>query len=293
MSRFSKTYFPVLTSLLLLFSAVPKFASAQPEEASLLWKIERDDVKPSYVFGTFHILPQSAFVLHDKVKDAFAESDLLVLELDIDSPSLQTDIMQHAGMDNGETLDKLLPNSAYAKINEQLQEVLGVGLQPFNTFKPLLIASFLTAKFIGEQPASFEATLAQMALSKGIEVQGIETVAEQMKVFDNISYVDQAADLVEMVEEEEKVMESFSEMLALYQAEDQAALYKMMEDYIEDPKQIEQLIHQRNSNWIPRIEEKARKNATFFGVGAGHLGGEKGVLVLLKEAGFKVTAVTG
>ncbi|MFK7848174.1 MAG: TraB/GumN family protein [Rhodothermales bacterium] len=266
-------------------------AEAQPEEKTLLWKIEGKGIQPSYLMGTIHILPQSEFELKEKVQTAFDASELLVLELDIDDPGLQASIMQHAGMDNGETLDQLLPPLAYEKIDRQLKEVLGVGIQPFNTFKPLLIASFLTAKYVGEQPASFEATLMQMAMEKGIEVQGLETVADQMAVFDKISYPDQVKDLVEMIDDEDRVKGLYKKLLGLYKAEDQKALFDMMGEYFDDPAQLEVMINERNKNWIPLIEAKAKTVSTFFGVGAGHLGGEQGVLSLLKKAGYKVTPV--
>ncbi len=266
-------------------------AEAQPKEKTLLWKIEGKGIQPSYLMGTIHILPQSEFELKDKVKSAFDASELLVLELDIDDPALQANIMQHAAMDNGETLDQLLPPLTYEKIDRQLKEVLGVGIQPFNTFKPLLIASFLTAKYVGEQPASFEAALMQMAMDKGMEVQGLETVADQMAVFDKISYTDQVTDLVEMIDDGEKVKGLYKKLLGLYKAEDQKALFEMMGEYFDDPAQLEIMINERNTKWIPLIEAKAQEAPTFFGVGAGHLGGEQGVLSLLKKAGYKVTPV--
>ena len=266
-------------------------SQAQPEEKTLLWKIEGDQIATSYLLGTIHLLPQSDFLLKEKVTNAFESTDRLVLELDIDSPSLQQDILQQAGMSDGTTLDKLLPEDAYAQIDSELQDILGVGLEPFNGFKPLLIASFLTAKYVGEKPASFESALMQMALEKGMEVDGLETVAEQMTVFDSISYEDQAADLVKMIEDEAQVVELYEKMLALYKDEDQAALYEMMGEYFDDPLQLELMIHKRNAYWVPRIAEKAKAQSTFFGVGAGHLGGEKGLLALLRAEGYRVTPV--
>ena len=47
----------------------------------------------------------------------------------------------------------------------------------------------------------------------------------------------------------------------------------------------------RNKNWISKIGEYAKDQPTFFGVGAGHLAGKEGVINLLREAGYKVTAV--
>jgi uncharacterized protein YbaP (TraB family) len=34
-----------------------------------------------------------------------------------------------------------------------------------------------------------------------------------------------------------------------------------------------------------------QKESTFFAVGAGHLGGAQGVIALLREAGYTVTAI--
>jgi uncharacterized protein YbaP (TraB family) len=51
------------------------------------------------------------------------------------------------------------------------------------------------------------------------------------------------------------------------------------------------LLTDRNKKWIPKIETVARETPTFFGVGAGHLGGENGVIMLLKKAGFTVEPV--
>ena len=51
------------------------------------------------------------------------------------------------------------------------------------------------------------------------------------------------------------------------------------------------LLTERNNNWIPVIGEQAKKMPTFFAFGAGHLGGEKGVINLLRKSGFTVTPV--
>lgn len=282
----------MLPFLLLLAAFVPaQEMLGQPAEETLLWKVEGEGIVPSYVLGTIHVMPQSQFEVKDKVKAAFAETEQLVLELDLDNPGLQGAIMENAGMEGGETLDKLLPARAYDTIDEQLKSLMGVGLAPFNTFKPMLIASFLVAKYVGEQPASFEMSLMQMAAESNKEILGLETVAEQMEVFDKIAYVDQAADLVEMIDDEAKTRVMFKELMLLYQQEDQAGLYEMMGTYFDDASQLDVMIHARNKNWIPRMIELASKKTTFFGVGAGHLGGELGVVALLRKAGYTVTPI--
>lgn len=57
------------------------------------------------------------------------------------------------------------------------------------------------------------------------------------------------------------------------------------------PQEKDALIYNRNADWIKKMPEIMKKRATFFAVGAGHLTGEKGMLELLKKAGYKVESV--
>ena len=126
------------------------------------------------------------------------------------------------------------------------------------------------------------------------EVFGLESVAEQMKVFDAIPYDVQMKELVKTaktdLEKDKKEMELFME---IYKSEDINAMYiATQESENEITSKFEEiLLSNRNKNWIPIIEKVAKEKATFFGVGAGHLGGEMGVIQLLRKNGYKVEAV--
>ncbi|MEM6724077.1 MAG: TraB/GumN family protein [Bacteroidota bacterium] len=71
---------------------------------SLLWKIEGKNIHASYLYGTFHILPEEDFLLKEKVKTAFGASEQLALELDMDNPQLQAELFQHIAMTTDQTL---------------------------------------------------------------------------------------------------------------------------------------------------------------------------------------------
>ena len=45
----------------------------------------------------------------------------------------------------------------------------------------------------------------------------------------------------------------------------------------------QELLIKRNLNWIPVITKAINQKSSFFAVGAGHLGGETGLLNLLKK----------
>ena len=123
---------------------------------------------------------------------------------------------------------------------------------------------------------------------------GLETIEEQMAVFDNIPYQEQMDDLLRTAKnglEEDKA--EFDKMQEVYKTKD---LNKIMKFMAETENKMygnnaSVLLTDRNKNWIPKIEAIAKEKATFFGVGAAHLGGKEGVIMLLRKKGYKVEAV--
>ncbi len=276
----------------ILQKKVPDATSTAAKDAnSLLYKVQGNGIATSYLFGTFHILPQKDFHLKEKVKTAFYASEQIVLELDMDDPGMQLAMMQNAAMQNGQTLDKLFTPEDYKRLDELLKQSIGIGLQMFNTFKPFMISSMLIQNYIEGTPASFEGKFVKMASESKKEILGLESVEDQLSIFDRIPYTKQAEDIVEMMNEEDTMRKMYSDMIELYKSEDLMGIYKFTSDYFDDPQEEQLLLIERNEKWIPKIGELAKDKKCFFGVGAAHLGGEKGVVQLLKKAGYAVTAV--
>ncbi len=271
---------------------VVKSASGQEESNSLLYKVEGNGIKASYLYGTIHLMPATEFELKEKVEKAFNESEQIVLELDMDDPSIPASMMQGALMTDGTTLDKLLTEEEYQMLDKELKASMGVGLETFNSMKPFFLSTMLMAKLVGEQPASYEGTFVQMAMANEQEILGLETVEDQLGVFDKVSYESQAEDLMEMFTEEEEMKELYKKMIEAYKAEDSETLYELLvEGYDGNQEEIGYLLDDRNQKWIPQFKVFSADKTTFYGVGAGHLEGELGVINLLRKAGYTVTAI--
>lgn len=269
--------------------------SPDDDQPGLLWKIEGNGIQPSYIFGTMHILSQEDFSISDEVKTSFGNSEQVVMELDMDNPNMQTQMMQHVQMKKGTTLDQFLSEEEMKQLDAELKSIMGdrVSVRMFNTWMPAMTASsFLFIKAIEGQPASFEMTFTQMAKQQNKEVLGLETIEEQLNLFHDIAYQEQASMLKDYLNNPEEVKSEFNKMASLYLEADIDDLYQFVNDQTNatamDP---DVLIDQRNKNWIPKIGELAKNQSTFFAVGAGHLGGKKGVINLLKEAGYTVSPV--
>lgn len=274
-----------------LIGLIPLFSVAQDEGQSLLWKVEKEGEAPSYVFGTIHVLPQSDFELDEKIRTALDESDELVLEMDMSDPTLQTRMMQMAAMSDGQTLDKLMSEEDYALLDKKLRKVAGIPLGQVSTYKPFMISTFLLSEYVGSQPASFELALMTMASQREMPISGLESLELQMAVFDSISYESQAEDLLEMVRDSVEMRKLFRSMIEEYKAEDMTGLYATTEDYFDSEEEMEYLLYRRNREWVETINEKFGEKTYFIAVGAAHLGGDQGLIELLRKDGYRINAI--
>lgn len=280
----------IVLVLLTIFSTQ---VEGQDLENSLLWKITGNGLKEaSYLYGTIHITCDEK--LPPKAIKAMDETKQLYLELDMDDPTLQQSMMGGMMMKEGKTLTSLSSAEDFKVLDDFLKKQLGYSAQMFNTIKPFMISAMLYPKLIECEMKSVEGSLMTLSKEQKEEILGLETVQEQLAVFDAIPYEVQMNELVKTAKSNlgnDKT--EMDLMLKTYKSEDITAMVTMMKQSENEitSKFEEVLLTERNKKWIPKIETIAKETPTFFGVGAGHLGGENGVIKLLRKAGYKVEPV--
>jgi uncharacterized protein YbaP (TraB family) len=278
--------------LILLSNFFFLFSFSQDLSNSLLWKVEKEGMNSSYIFGTIHVLPKADFELDEKVKIAFGDSEELVMEMDMTDPTLETKMFQMMNMSHGMTLDQLLTEEQYEMLSKKLQSIVGVPpLALMNGFKPFMVATMMISEYVSNDPASFEMTLMSMAAAREMPVSGLESIEDQMAVFDSIPYSDQAEDLMDMVENSDEMKELFADMVAQYKAEEVNALYITTAEYMASEEEMKFLLYTRNQNWADLLETRLGQKTLFIAVGAAHLGGEKGLIALMTKQGYELTPI--
>lgn len=282
----------------LILGYLPLSSSAQETNASfiesnsLLWKIEGKGIKPSYLFGTIHIFPEKDFQISEKVAQAFKASEQIILEIDMSNPTaIALAMFQHAPMKDDMTLDKLMSKEDYEALNTHVQKTQGVSLGMVKNWQPNLLMAFVMDKLMEGPFASFEGTFVQMAQEQDKKILGLETVAEQCSFFDDISYEEQAKDLLKAFHADEEMIALYAKMIEAYKQESVNEIYNVVAEEYDQEEELNSLLFKRNHTWIPKIEELTQEKTSFIGVGAGHLGGEQGVINLLRKAGFTVSPV--
>jgi len=268
---------------------------------ALLWKISGNGLTtPSYLFGTIHIINKEDFFLPEGTLGAIENSKKMVFEInmeDMSDMSAAMGLLQKAFMDDNLTLKDLLTAEEYSLVDAHFKKA-GIPLMFFERIKPMFLTVFASGDMdpMGIKTGkikSYEMEFMEIAKNSKIPMGGLETIDFQMSVFDSIPYKAQAKMLVESIESGDTGTDQFKEMVDIYKRQDLNAMQEMFaqeQGGLEGYDDI--LIVGRNKNWIPQMKELMVIQPTFFAVGAGHLGGEYGVIRLLEDEGYKLTPYT-
>ena len=116
------------------------FCISMGVSAQLLWKISGKGLtKPSYVFGTHHLVSAGQLPIYDAVVKQALLADVFLGEVNMQEPNMQQILMQHAQMD--QNLNDLVSEEAYAMLVKTFQESVGVPLNQVSRMKPMMLMS--------------------------------------------------------------------------------------------------------------------------------------------------------
>ncbi|MBK8952901.1 MAG: TraB/GumN family protein [Chitinophagaceae bacterium] len=287
----------------LLMGLVALTSCAQKEEEmkgdkSLLWKVTGNGLsKPSYLFGTIHMLCKEDAFLSENMVKALKNADAVYLELDMDNLFDMMSVMNKMNMRNDTTLADLLTEEEYQKVKKIFEEKSS--LLPFSMiekYKPLLASAMLMeSTMVCEEQVAMEQLIMEEAKKHGKSIEGMETAAFQMSIFDSIPYKIQVEELAKMVSVDNKEAEGEKElkdMMDAYREQDLTKLGDMISKSEAGMMQYEDiLLNNRNHNWTEKMKKLMPEKSLVVAVGAGHLPGDKGVINLLRKAGFTVEPV--
>jgi uncharacterized protein YbaP (TraB family) len=289
----------VLFSVTLLFLVAAPLQAQQDKDAplanSLLWEITGKGLeKPSYVFGTIHMIDREHYFLTDAAKEAFDKVYNVTFEIDMEE---MTDLgtlmplMMKAFMRGDTTLRDLLSEEKYTLVSNHFQEI-GLPMMFVERIKPMFLSALASGDMSDptaqQDIVSYEMELMEMAQDKEKEIMGLETAEYQMSMFDSIPYRVQADMLVASIQDQSGGSEQMERMIELYTTQNIEGMQSLMEEDQDVLDYQDLLLVTRNRNWIPVMEKRMADGPSFFAVGAGHLAGAEGVLRLLVEAGYTI-----
>lgn len=281
-------------------------------QAQLLWKISGNGLaKPSYIVGTYHLAPASFADSIPGMKDAAAAAEQVYGEIEISAmtdPANATKLQAALMLPNGKTLRDVLSAEQMNRFTAFMKEKMGADLD--NPMMAELLK--LTPKAITTQLTLFlcmqdeelrinpmellDGCFQQQAMAAGKRIGGLETLDFQMQTLYGTPLERQVEELMCFVDTYEWQHDMLRKIKKAFLSQDLPAIDAAMNEKRGDscdstPEEENALIYDRNAKWVKQMPAVMQEKPTLFAVGAGHLPGERGVLQLLREAGFTVEAV--
>lgn len=266
------------------------FTTFAQDNKSLLWQISGKGLeKPSYVFGTIHMICQDDYIMTETIQNTLKNVDAFYAEIDFSNPENMAVLQQ--SMMSETPLSQRLNNEQYQKLQQLLKEVVDLDITQFEHLTDAAIVSMVTFKsFPCTDFKMYEMELLQTAAAAEKKMGGLETAAEQMEILGKSLGINAVFEMLNDLKKDG--FKSTKEMVALYTNQDVQGLYDYMKksSYMTD-EVYNEMLTKRNHNWINEMPELMKNQSVFFAVGAAHLSGNNGVLKLLKDNGYTIKPV--
>jgi uncharacterized protein len=250
-----------------------------------------------YLLGSIHVLRPSDYPLAPAVLEAYGNSKSILMEVNVEeisSAQVQAEMLASAILPEGRTLPEVLGQQRYERAAALAHEV-GVELSMFDQFAPWFAAeaiSQLQLTQLGFQPESgVEMYFMERARTDGKSVAGLETVHEQISIFQNMPLDTQAEYLASSLEQAHDLPHEVDSMVRAWQHGDtQWFANELRSEFKQDSRLYQSVLGARNRKWVPKIEALLNDDKNYLViVGTGHLVGEGSVIELLKKDGIGAT----
>lgn len=271
---------------------------ASAHAGSPVWAIHGEH-NTVYLAGSVHLLKASDSTLPAAFDRAYAQSQRLVMELDIgkiDPTETASWMMEHGKLPEGSNLRKAIGDERYRRVSSEATR-LGLPMEMADQLAPWVLGLELMemqyAQLGFDSEAGVEQQLEHRAQTDSKPTSGLETVSQQLGIFEALSPEQQAKFLDLVVTEMHDVDGDTRTVITAWRAGDAARLASLLGDeYKSFPALYRTLVTDRNRHWMPQIESLLKdKNNYFVVVGALHLVGDGGLLELLRKDGFKPEAL--
>ena len=318
----------IITAVLSIISATSIVAqdSLKPTEGKTgwLWEIRGNGIAQTcYLFGTCHGGGHS-FSHEDvlgfsgvdealkNVKTVYFETDLTV---SMRLAAKEMSIAQYLGCDRDTTKEDMMPESVtyeslfdsvaqYQEVHQFLSQKMGAAAYwkktPYYWFNHL--SGYNLAKgYYGIQ--AVEGVLATEAVKRGIEIGQLESTEQHQKWLarpktqrqrPNIELKFQATMLYMGIHNnDDKVPEAIREVAEGYLKNDTCVIHDVLERQAKDATigKLAFPFAAMNNAWCPVIEQSFAQGACMVAVGARHLLGNDGLIVMLRKKGYSVEPI--
>lgn len=259
-------------------------------ETGLLWQINYNELKPSYLFGTIHL---NSILLSEKLhvfKSLFNECKLFAAEVNLDQMDSNKMNIYFKLPEDSVWTNKLKIN----QLNNMKRLCLDrfqLNLDNYMNVYPLVLVNQLSLQLIGMNvEKSLDQSLWELAATHNLSRTGLEDFDEHFKLISSIELNDQIKMLKDLLKNLQQSRRKYFRLIKDYHAQDLRAIYHSSKKMLGKYRRL--MLFDRNYIMVNKIMQLIQTDPSFITCGAGHLYGEKGILRLLKKQGMQLKHVS-
>ena len=270
------------------------------KSSPFLWKATKGD-SVIYLFGTIHI-PHPSLEITPKLKTVMKECDVIKTEVKLDDTTKLKASLAFM-RDDGKLLEDILPKETFKRLDAQLMIINPMlSAKAFNRFKIWALFSSLGVleyqlKYPKLKP--LDKQIYEWAKDNNRSAGGVESIDEQLGIFDSFNQKEQIAMLDASLDSLAKEPNQSKKLLINYLKGDGEAILKQFKASMQSAKvsedlkkrYLDKILYSRNVHMAKRIDaliSKHPKKKYLFAFGAMHFLGQKSVLYYLKNKGYKI-----
>lgn len=259
-----------------------------PPPSPALWEVTGEDGAHGWLFGTIHALPDGVEWRTPAFDRAFADADVLVVEIGNLADRAGSTAFEEAATSPGlpPLLQRVPPEDRVGVIAAMRRG--GLEEADFGRYETWAAALIIAN---GASTSDTDNGADRALLARGKPVAGLETFAGQYAIFDRLSGPDQT-DLLRLTAEKADKGDQRASASAWLTGDLATLEHEELAGVMADPGLREALVVRRNRAWAGRIAGLlAAGRKPFVAVGAGHMLGGEGLPALLALEGYTVRRV--
>jgi len=259
-------------------------------QKSLLWQITRDGSKDtSYLYGSIHLANKKYFYVNSQIHEIKKKVDAAVFEIII-KPDSTAFIASSLKANAGEKIKDVFSVEDQKLIFDYFQSKLGIQALMVNEFKPIALTALLFQILIPpDTTASIDQLLQNDFSSMNKPIISLESVKMQHDILFGIPLNVQKKQLLEGIQNEDSLKLSMNQLDSVYCSQDLDGIALLLDDLNNQDYLSKELLNDsRNIKMIPKIQVLLSQQSNLICVGAAHLGGQKGLIHLLRLEGYRV-----
>jgi uncharacterized protein YbaP (TraB family) len=261
---------------------------------SLLWKVEGNNIKTGYFFGTMHMINEEYFNFSDELTERVSNSEAIIMEVGgIPNPFTTFQMMS---LDTG-TVHSYFSKEQLIELLAFMDQKMGISPQEFDqtygSMKPFFLLQTISQDYFEPTAKSYDLTIMGIAAEKEIPLIGLETIEEQLGFFDQVPVESMADMIMESIKDHDKEVENTAKLMELYSKEKVDKLIPLLQKQSPEFMEFSDVfLYDRNRAWVPKLEKEMTDKSCFVAVGAGHLFGENGLIDLFEKKGYTLTPIS-